>query len=112
MNMDREEQLHQVKYQIKDAIRYLGINQKTSGGWQDHIVDPIVDDIVDRLKIEQKIIDRDREIVRLTLVEVRDNLNDYWNNHGEKTKLEFAVDYLSKKIQELSNPSIQKKEDK
>lgn len=40
----------ELKYQIKDAIRYCGINPKRSGGWVDEITNPIVEDLFKRIE--------------------------------------------------------------
>lgn len=55
--MDKYERLkNKIKYQIKDAITYVGVNPKTSGGWVDSIIDPIAEDIYQRIK---KVLDTD-----------------------------------------------------
>lgn len=51
----------ELKYQIKDAIKYTGINPKTSGGWIDEVLEPIAHDLINR--IEEKVLPKYREFL-------------------------------------------------
>ena len=35
-----------LRAEIKDAIRFVGIDKKMSGGWNDGVLDPITDEII------------------------------------------------------------------
>jgi len=35
-----------IEQKIRDAISYIGVNRKTSGGWKSEITDPVIHEII------------------------------------------------------------------
>lgn len=50
----------ELRYQINDAISFLGINPRTSGGWTEEAKRPIVEDLIKR--IEKKVLPKLKEV--------------------------------------------------
>ena len=92
-----------LRYQISDAISFLGINPKNSGGWKDEVKKPVIDDLEERVnKIISTLLAEARKEERKDNFKLFDKiLNDALGNKemaDDPKDPKIRISYLKKQL--------------